>query len=257
MQTLFKQFEDKAKRGGNWLSTFNHFKKFSPEATKMDDKKIQRAFIKFSEYLNKLDIAKSSVNSYIKNIKTLCNENNLECPISYLKAERKERDYLSLEELEKLSNTKCDCPELKAAALFSSLTGLRYSDIEFLGKNDLTIVNGMLSIKIQQRKTRNQIIIPLSDKAQKLLEGRELSNRFFRIGRGRRESGDLKRWLERAGLDGSITFHAFRHSFASNLINSGVELLVVQKLLGHVDMKTTLIYTHVNNNTKINALNKL
>lgn len=257
MQTLFKQFEDKAERGGNWLSTFNHFKKFSPEAAKMDDKKIQKAFIKFSEYLNKLDIAKSSVNSYIKNIKTLCNENNLECPISYSKAERKERDYLSLEDLEKLSNTKCDCPELKAAALFSSLTGLRYSDIEFLGKNDLTMVNGILSIKIQQRKTRNQVIIPLSNKAQKLLEGRELNIRFFRIGRGRRESGDLKKWLERAGLDGSITFHSFRHSFASNLINSGVELLVVQKLLGHVDMKTTLIYTHVNNNTKINALNKL
>ena len=118
-------------------------------------------------------------------------------------------------------------------------------------------MNGILSIKIQQRKTRNQIIIPLSNKAQKILEVRELQSRFFRIGRCRRESGDLKKWLERAGLDGSITFHAFRHSFASNLINSGVELLVVQKLLGHVDMKTTLIYTHVNNHTKINALNKL
>ena len=140
--------------------------------------------------------------------------------------------------------------------LFRSVSQSRY-ETSFLGKNDLTIVNGILSIKIQQRKTRNQIIIPLSNKAQKILEGRELQSRFFRIGRGRRESGDLKKWLERAGLDGSITFHAFRHSFASNLINSGVELLVVQKLLGHVDMKTTLIYTHVNNHTKINALNKL
>lgn len=257
MQSLFKQFEDKAKSGGNWLSTFNHFKKFSPEASKMDDKKIQKALIKFCEYLNNLPIARSSVNSYIKNVKTLFNLNDLECTAKYVRAEKKERDYLSLEDLEKLRNTKCDCPELKAAALFSSLTGLRYSDIELLGKNDLTIINGILSIKIQQRKTRSQIIIPLSDKAQKLLEGRELNSRFFRIGRGRRESGDLKKWLERAGLDGSITFHAFRHSFASNLINSGVELLVVQKLLGHVDMKTTLIYTHINNHTKINALNKL
>jgi site-specific recombinase XerD len=55
----------------------------------------------------------------------------------------------------------------------------------------------------------------------------------------------VKAAVNRAGITKKVGCHTFRHSFATHLLENGVNLRVVQELMGHADVKTTEIYTHV------------
>lgn len=134
--------------------------------------------------------------------------------------EESQREYLTLEELNKLAATPCDSPILKRAALFSALTGLRHSDIKQLKWKDLVKDQEHYRILFTQQKTKGVEYMPISDQAYQLCGERGDYDRL--IFEGLQDpswiSRPVARWVEAAGITKHITFHCFRHTFyAPNL----------------------------------------
>ena len=67
----------------------------------------------------------------------------------------------------------------------------------------------------------------------------------------------LKRVNERANIPKKVTPHKLRHTYATRLLEAGAELVDIQALLGHVDLATTQIYTHVSNDRMTSIVSKL
>lgn len=156
------------------------------------------------------------------------------------------REYLTLEELEKLAETPCD-DVLKRAALFSALTSLRHCDIQELRWVDIVKENGRYRINFTQEKTDGVEYQPISEDAYKLcgLPGESDRLIFEDLQDPSWINAPVKRWVELAGIKKHITFHCFRHSFATNQLAEGTDIYTISKMMGHTNVKTTQIYTKV------------
>ena len=67
----------------------------------------------------------------------------------------------------------------------------------------------------------------------------------------------LKQWILRAGITKDITFHCFRHTFATLQLSHGTDIYTVSKMLGHRELKTTQIYAKIINQTYREAADKI
>ena len=138
-------------------------------------------------------------------------------------------------------------------------TGMRVSELVSLNLNDLNLDVGFVKCMGKGQKER---IVPLGQKAKEALErylqkirpvlakGRS-SNALFLTRLGKKMSRQtfwkiIKRYVRLARINKRITPHTLRHSFATHLLERGADLRVVQELLGHANISTTQIYTHVN-----------
>jgi integrase/recombinase XerD len=137
-------------------------------------------------------------------------------------------------------------------------TGLRASELTGLATEGLDLDLGVVRVLGKGRKER---LVPLGREARRwvrgyvaqvrggLARGRE-SPYLFLSGRGGRLSptglwGVVRRHAVAAGVDKTLTPHGLRHSFASHLLERGADLRALQAMLGHADISTTQIYTHV------------
>lgn len=161
--------------------------------------------------------------------------------------EESQREYLTLEELNKLAATPCDSPILKRAALFSALTGLRHSDIKQLKWKDLVKDQEHYRILFTQQKTKGVEYMPISDQAYQLCGDRGDYDRL--IFEGLQDpswiSRPVAKWVEAAGITKHITFHCFRHTYATLQLTSGTDIYTVSKMLGHKKVTTTQIYAKI------------
>jgi integrase/recombinase XerD len=137
-------------------------------------------------------------------------------------------------------------------------TGLRVSELVNLRYTQVNLNQGVIRIMGKGNRER---LIPLGEEAVRWL------NEFARSARGEillerqtdylfpTRRGDrmtrqafwhiIKRYARKAGVDRDLSPHTLRHAFATHLLNHGADLRVVQMLLGHSDLSTTQIYTHV------------
>jgi integrase len=258
---------------GNWLSALKYLDAFTNGKCVMGD--ITEDFCnKFKEYLLHADrlntvkglrLSQNSALSYFNKFRCAVNEafdarQLNENPLRHIKGiKQKEtkREFLTQEELQILSQTECDSIALKNVALFSALTGLRWSEIKGLKWNDIQQTSNCHFIHIIQKKTTDVIMHPISDTAVKLLGDRGKPNDTIFGGLKYSDSNNdkIKRWILRAGIHKKITLHNFRHTYATLLLNKGVDIFTVSKMLGHKKIETTMIYAKVLSETKVNAAN--
>lgn len=156
---------------------------------------------------------------------------------------------------------------LRPMVIVSLNTGIRWGSLVHLQWDDVDLINRSLTIRAETAKSERQLIIPLNKTAMETFRqwGKEIS------GTGPKDlvfpspvSGGVldnvnKAWnavLKRAEIE-NFRWHDMRHTFASNLVMSGVDLNTVRELLGHADLKMTLRYAHLAPKVKMSAVEML
>lgn len=170
-----------------------------------------------------------------------------------------ERAYLTMDEVRRMAAAECRNAVLKRAFMFSCLTGLRKSDIERLTWGDVHRQGRFTRIIFRQKKTGGQEYLDISDEAVVWMGERGVSGAAVFPGfvmRGH-SSVELGQWAVRAGIGKHITFHSARHSFAVMMLELGVDIYTVSKLLGHTDVAVTQVYAHMLDKNKQNAVARI
>lgn len=273
----FKTLADKRKASNhdNWVSAYNYLETFTKGNLKFAD--LNEKFCnEFKEYLlttksnksNKVTLAQNSAVSYFNKLKATLKQaykdgylpSDLNGKIQPVKQAETQRNFLTIEELNSLVKTECNNPLLKRAALFSALTGLRFSDIKNLVWGELEYIEGNgYFIQFKQQKTKGVEMMPISEQAYSLLgERKEPTDKVFEgLTYSAYENKHLYQWIGAAGITKDITFHCFRHTFATLQLSKGTDIYTVSKMLGHRELKTTQIYAKIIDQTKREAADKI
>lgn len=170
--------------------------------------------------------------------------------------------FLTVQQVEALLNAPLagrDAKRLPAAwrdkAILETFysAGLRIHELAGLNDDDLDVLGEVIRVRGKGKKER---LAPLGEPAVQALQkylalrkrtarGPLFVNRFGGRMTPRSIQRMLKKYLIAAGLDPSLSPHKLRHSFATHLLDAGADLRAVQELLGHANLSTTQIYTHI------------
>jgi len=188
--------------------------------------------------------------------------------IELIKTAERQVGFLETQELKQLLDIKGkSLPNLRDKSMLELFfsTGMRVSELVGLNKNDISLKNGEFSVRGKGGKIR---VVFLSDAAKNALKEylekrKDIDNALFvRLVKIKNLSKELnanlrltarsveriikKRAIE-AGLTKKVTPHTMRHSFATDLLMNGADIRSVQAMLGHSNIATTQIYTHITN----------
>lgn len=248
------------------LEIFSEFIKFNKlDITNLSDKDIQNFLI----YLKKREYKNASVARSLSSLRSffmflieekIIKDNPMN-EISKPKMGLRLPKILSIEEIDSiLKLPEGDILGIRDKAILETLyaTGMRISELTDL---DMNSVNLELSYVQCIGKGNKERIIPLGSIAHnaieqylllvrpKLIKDYRISKIFLNSrGKGLTRQGVwkiLKGYVEKSGIKKDVSPHTFRHSFATHLLENGADLRSVQEMLGHSDISTTQIYTHI------------
>lgn len=270
----------KASNHDNWVSALKYLDTYTNGSIKFAD--LNQKFLEdFKEYLlttksnrsSKTNLKQNSAASYFNKVKTALREayrddilqNDLNSKVKSIKPAETRRNFLTIEELNSLAKTPCNYPLLKRVALFSALTGLRLVDIKKLYWKEFEYIKGFgYRINFDQSKTKNVEYYDISEQAYNFTEGKENPKEmpqdkavFERLKYKGYRDKQLQQWIGAAGITKHITFHCFRHTFATLQLFNKTDIYTVSKMLGHKDVKTTQLYAKVVDEAKQTAANKI
>jgi len=180
--------------------------------------------------------------------------------LSTPKIDKKLPLFLSTDDAVKLleSPDPSDVIGLRDRAILETLysTGIRVSELVGLDKEDIDFISGVLKVAGKGKKER---LVPIGDKALraikayfekiKVIDINE--NKPVFLNKSNRRASDravrriVHKYIRKTSLNENISPHSLRHSFATHMLDRGADLRSVQELLGHANLSTTQIYTHV------------
>ncbi len=273
----FKKLADKRKSSNhdNWVSAYKYLVTFTNGRLKFADLN-ERFCNEFKEHLlttksnksNKTTLSQNSAVSYFNKLKAAMKQAykdgylsvDLNARVTPIKQAETRREYLTLDELNRLIKTECNNPLLKSAALFSALTGLRFSDIQKMVWGEIEHIQGQgYFLNFSQKKTKGVESLPIPEQAYDLLgqPGKPSEKVFPGLTYSAYENKHLYQWIGAAGITKDITFHCFRHTYATLQLFYGTDIYTVSKMLGHKDLKTTQIYGKVVDEAKRKTTEKI
>lgn len=259
----------------NWTRVCKLFKAFAKSDTFAFSQINMKLIEDFKNFLleaprdgnKKGDITQNTASNYFSTFKTVLKQAFVDGYLTIdLSAKTKRirkldtrRETLTLEEINLLVNTECDKPIIKQGALFSLLTGLRHCDVKKLRWGELQKIGDKYRLNFTQQKTKGVEYMPISEQAYKLCgEPKQPEQLVFAdLPDITKISPSLKKWIKDAGINRNITFHCFRHTFATLQLTNGTDIYTVSKMLGHTDIKTTQIYAHIVDYKKEAAANAI
>jgi integrase len=273
----FKKLTNK-KHGSNlsnWNSTLKFFEVFTNGSIKFKD--LSAPFFEdFKAHLltvesnksSKVKLRQNSASSYFNKIKATLKQaykdgilqTDLNSMIDPIPEEETRREFLTIEELNKLNKTFCGNILLKQTAIFSALTGMAFKEIQNLVWGDITFIKDIgYTILTKRQKTQSDNYLPISEQAYSLLnERKEPTVKVFEgLKYSAYHNKHLSKWIVSAGITKDITFHCFRHTYATLQLFSGTDIYTVSKMLGHKDLKTTQVYTKIVDESKRATTNKI
>ena len=246
----------------------NKVKSFLKEKYKTTDieiKKLNHEFIaNFDFYLRTHDkLNHNTATKYHKCLKkiiriALANDWLIKSPYENFKTGYKDtnRGYLTLEELRAIETKKLHIHRLEVVRdvfVFQIYTGLAYSDVAKLRKEDINIgIDGNQWITIYRRKTNTRTSLPLLPKALQIIEKyrsnleAEIKGTVFPVSSNQKMNAYLKEIAVLCKINKLLTTHLARHTFATTItLTNGVPIESVSAMLGHKSLKTTQIYSKV------------
>jgi len=207
----------------------------------------------------------ASIKNFFKFLNLIKGYLNVADELESLKRKKRLPKYLSISEVDKLLNIPLNNVfDYRNKAMLELLyaTGLRASEIINIDTTNIDLFNMVVKVNGKGNKER---IIPIGRTAIKYLKiylneyrsklfvkNKKISDKVFlnNHGTGMTRQGLYKMLKEvslKAGINKEITPHILRHSFATHLVECGADIRSVQELLGHENVETTEIYTHLAN----------
>lgn len=180
--------------------------------------------------------------------------------LSTPKIEKKLPLFLNIDDVAKLlgSPDPSDYIGLRDRAILETLysTGIRVSELAGLDKEDIDFISGVLKVFGKGKKER---LVPIGDRALRAIRAyfekigvsdiNEKKPAFLNKSKRRVSDRAVRRivhkYIHKTSLNENISPHSLRHSFATHMLDRGADLRSVQELLGHANLSTTQIYTHV------------
>jgi len=258
----------------NWMAALKYLESYTKGSVKFAD--LDKEFFEgLKEHLltaksnrsDKTTLSQNTASAYFNKIKAGLRkapkggilDDDLINSIGTIKITDTSREYLSLEELNKLIETPCNNDLLKRAALFSALTGLRFSDIQKLTWGELRKDNGLYSLKFTQKKTKGSEVLPISEQAVSFMgePGAPTEQVFEGLVYSAYQNRHISQWIGAAGITKDITFHCFRHTYATLLLGAGTNIYTISKMLGHKNVKTTQVYAKIMDEAKRKAADNI
>lgn len=168
-----------------------------------------------------------------------------------------EKKFLLLGEIKKFRSVPTKRPLIKNAFLFSCLTGLRISDIRAFDREKLVFneKHEIYFYDFEQKKTSHRAPIPINQEALELLNEDRFP--FEKLPTTTTILTHVKEITKKAGINKDVNFHTSRHTFGTLHAMHGTDVATTSKLLGHKSLSSTMVYFHIVDEMKIDAMKNI